>query len=384
MKKIVSVLTAVFYALFVFDLSISADNEDNESENKKISYTLCTVLVEAATGTVISGENENVRVPVGTLPKLMTVLLTAEEIECGNLKLDTRLKVGKEAENVPGAVIWLTLGENVSVEELLKAVIIGNANDAAAVLAANIGNDENDFVGMMNARAFEMGMRDTVYQSCGGKDGAGEYSTAADTAILAAELLKYDFLREYFTTWSDRVRDGQTEVVNENRLVRTYDGITGMKAGHSEQSGFSLVLTAERDGAAFISVVLGCGDKDERFSIGKTLVSKGFSSYKVTTPAFSNEFLRPVTVHGGVEKAVEIQAGQLKELVIPKNSGELSTVVLIPEYVEAPVRKGQIIGKVGFYNNDTLLFETDIIASQAVEEMNFLKALKNYLHIMYK
>ncbi len=381
MKKIISAAMTFLYALFVFNLQAGADNEAGK---KKISYTLCTVLAEAATGTVISGENADVCVPTGTLPKLMTVLLTAEEIECGNFSLDTQFKVGKEVENVPGAVIWLTPGENISVEELLKAVIIGNANDASAVLAANIGKDEKDFVGMMNARAFELGMRNTSYKSCGGIDGAGEYSTAADTAILARELLKYDFLKGYFTTWSDRVRGGQTEVVNENRLVRTYDGITGMKAGHSEQSGFSLVLTAERDEAAFISVVLGCGDKDERFSMGKTLLSNGFSSYKVTTPAFSDEFLRPITVRGGVEKSVSIQAGTLRELVIPKSSGELSTVVLIPEYVEAPVKKGQTIGRVGFYNDETLLYETDIIASQAVEKISFHKALKKYLHIMYK
>lgn len=378
MKRIITLFSMLALLCFTFpDIYVSA-------EEKNISHTLCTVLTEATTGTVISGENESVRVPQGTLPKLMTILLTAEEIECGNLSFDTIITAGAEVENQPGAVIWITKGEEITVDDLLKAVIVGNANDAAAVLAAYIGKTEKDFVGMMNARAFELGMRDTVYKSPGGTDQYGEYTTASNMAILARELLKYDFLTDYFVVWTDTVRGGQTEVVNENRLVRSYDGLTGMKASHSEKSGFCLVLTAEKNDNAFISVVLGCDDKDERFNIGKSLLASGFSSYKVTTPAFSDEFLKPIRVHGGVDKAVQIQAGELNELVIPKNSGELSTAVMIPEYVEAPVRKNQIIGKIGFYNGDTLIYETDLVASQSVEKISIKKALEKYLYIMYK
>ncbi|MGN0612827.1 MAG: D-alanyl-D-alanine carboxypeptidase family protein, partial [Porcipelethomonas sp.] len=268
MKKIFTVL--IISVLF---LSISGAAEysyaEDAGENEN-SHTLCTVLAEASTGTVIKGENENVRVPQGTLCKLMTVLLTAEEIEDGKLAADTVLTASANANSQSGAVIWLMQGEKINVDELLKAVVIGNANDASVVLAEHIGGDEQGFVDMMNARAFELGMRDTVYKSCTGADAEGQYSTARDTAVLAAELLKHDFLKNYFTVWMDRVRDGQTELVNENRLVRTYEGITGMKAGHSEQSGYTLVLTAERDSNAFIAVVLGCNDKDERFSMGKS------------------------------------------------------------------------------------------------------------------
>lgn len=379
MKKIISMFLTLVWTCFLLGsvFYVKADEE-------KTSHTLCTILTEAATGTVISGENENTIVPLGTLPKLMTVLLTAEEIECGNLKLDTILTAGKEVDNQSGAVIWLTPGEKISVSDLLKAIIVGNANDAAALLAVNIGKDEKNFVGMMNARAFELGMRNTVYKSCGGNDSYSEYTTAKDTSILAGALLKYDFLTEFFTTWSDTVRNGETEVVNENILVRTFDGITGMKAGHSEKSGFNLVITAERNDTSFISVILGCDDKDERFNIGKSLLSQGFSSYKVTMPAFSDEFLKPINVHGGTEKAVQIQAGELNELVIPRSSGELSTAVLIPEYIEAPVKKGQIVGRIGFYNGDTLLFETDLLASQSVNKISFKKAIKKYLCIMYE
>ncbi len=378
MKRVLCVLSALI-VLFICCLSVKAEQES------EIKYPLATVLAEATTGTVISAENADVRMPPGTLCKLMTILLAAEEIADGNLKFDTVLTASANANSQSGAVIWLMQGESITVDELLKAVIIGNANDASVVLAEHIGGTEEEFISMMNARAFELGMRNTVYKSCtGNSDIQGQYSTASDTAKLACELLKHDFLKKYFVTWMGNVRGGQTELVNENRLVRTYEGITGMKAGRSEESGYSLVMTAQRDGNAFISVVLGCADKDERFSIGKSLMASGFSSYKVTTPAFSDEFIKPVSVRGGKQSAVMIKAESLEELVIPKNSGELSTAVLIPDYIEAPVKKGQLVGRVGFYNGDSLLFETELVACETIEKADFASSMKKVLSIMYK
>ncbi|MGN1480985.1 D-alanyl-D-alanine carboxypeptidase family protein [Porcipelethomonas sp.] len=377
MKKIISFITAVLMTLCTSGAVYAEDEKFDD-------LTYCTLLMEASTGTVLSQENGYERVPQGTLSKLMTVLLAAEEIESGNLSTDTKLTASANANSQPGAVVWLMTGETISVEELLKSVIIGNANDATMVLAEHIGGDENEFVGMMNARAFELGMRDTVYKNCAGFDAQGQYSSAYDTALLCRELLNHKFLTKYMTTWMDRVRNDQTELVNENKIVRTYDGLLGFKAGHSEQSGYTLALAAEKDGQTYISVVLGCADKDERFSAGKSLLASGFSMYKVTTPAFSNEFLKPLAVHGGVDIAVEIEARSLTGLVVPKNRDELSSVIFLPEYVEAPVRKGQPVGRVGFYNGDTLLFETDLITSTKVDSMTFLKALKKCLCIMYK
>lgn len=354
------------------------------AEDNKHLYKTASVLTEASTGTVICSENGDLKMQQGSLCKLMTILLTAEEIDDGKLLIDEKLTASANANSQQGAVIWLMQGESISVDELLKAVIIGNANDASVVLAEHIAGSEEEFVNMMNARAFELGMRNTVYKNCTGPDVSGQYSTAEDTAILAAELLKHDFLQKYFTTWIDNVRGGQTELVNENKLVRTYDGITGMKAGRSLESGFSLVLTAKRDESAFISVVMGCEDKDERFNIAKSLMAAGFSSYKVTTPAFEDEFLRPVDVHGGKETSVMLKAENLSELVVGKSAGELSTAVLIPNYIDAPVEKGQMVGKVGFYSGDTLLYETNLVACKKIEKNDFSNSIKKIMSILYK
>lgn len=347
-------------------------------------YDTSSVLAEASTGTIICSENSDLKMPQGSLCKLMTVLLAAEEIAEGKLLLDETLTASANANSQQGAVIWLMQGEVISVDELLKAVIIGNANDATMVLAEHIGGDEEGFVDMMNARAFELGMRNTVYKSCTGHEDNGQYSTAEDTVRLATELLKHDFLRKYFTTWIDNVRNEQTELVNENKLVRTYEGITGMKAGRSAQSGFSLVLTAERDGNGFISVVMGCEDKDGRFNIAKSLMATGFSTYKVTTPSFEDEFLRPIDVHGGKQKSVMLKAEALTELVVRKSGGELSTAVLIPDYIEAPVKKGQVVGRVGFYSGDTLLYETNLVACEKIEKNDFSNSMRKIMDILYK
>jgi D-alanyl-D-alanine carboxypeptidase (penicillin-binding protein 5/6) len=237
---------------------------------------------------------------------------------------------------------------------------------------------------MMNARAFELGMRDTRFTNCDGFYEEGQYSTAADMAALCRELLKHEFLYEYMNTWMDSVRDGQTEIVNENRLVRSYNGLLGLKASHSEKSGYCAALAASRDGKAYIAVVIGCGDEDERFNIGKELLSKGFSSYKVTTPSFSGEFLKPVPVKGGTESAVETEAENLEGLVVPRSSGEPETVAVIPVYISAPVKKGQRIGTLGFYDGDTLIYETGLVACQSVEKMTFSFAVKKFLYIMFK
>ena len=379
MKRIVYFLAA---ALFLWGAVCFMP--ELKAEDKKAKHTLCTALFENSSGTLISGNNENVHVPQGYLPKLMTVLLTAEAIEEGKLSPDDVITAGSEVENAAGAVVWLTAGDKITVDELLKSVIIGNAGDAALILAVNIAGDEKSFVDKMNARAFELGMRDTVYRCCGGKDDPGEYTTASDMGKLASELLKHRQLRKYFTTWIDRVRDGQTEIVNENRLVRDYEGVTGLKACHSELSGCSLILSAERDGNSFTAVVIGCKDEDERFKTAKQMMSAAFSAYKVTTPDFSNEFIRPVTVHGGVEKAVMVGAGNISELVVPKSGGELSAAVMIPEYVDAPVKKGQKVGCIGFYNGKTLLYETDLIALSEVEKRGFWSSIVKCLIVLYK
>lgn len=325
------------------------------------------VLMECSTGRVLDENSSRERLPLGTMAKLMTALLAGEMLESGQWQTDTPLAASDCVSGKKGAVIWLLPGDVMTVGDLLKGLIIGNANDAAAVLAERISGSSEDFVMDMNARAFDLGMHDTRFTNPEGYDDENAYSTAHDLGLLCCALSKLPCLSEYFTTWRDFLRDGATELVNENTFARTYDGMTGWKASHSELSGWCIAAGAEKGGMKCAAVVLGCPDEDSRFVLARQLLKDGFSKYMLTLPGFSSEFIRPVAVRGGVCGNVDIEAKDLSGLVVPKSDPALKAVLVLPHYVSAPVEKGRKIGSIAFYNGDTLLLETELVAKEDVE-----------------
>ena len=340
-------------------------------------HTVCTVLIEAKSGVVISGQNEDMQVPVGTMAKLMTVLLAAERVADGRLSLNDKLKTSEYANSMQGAQVWLMPGEEITAEELFKSVIIGNANDAAVVLAESIAKPEEKFADVMNRRAKELGMENTVFTNCNGYyDDGKQLSTAHDLALLCAELAKHDFLRGYFTCWRDFVRDGAAELVNSNEAVKSYSGIIGFKAGYTENSGHCTAMGAERDGETYISVVLGCDDKDASLSMAKELLTMGFSQYMVFTPERPKDIPAEIEVRGGLVKTVPVECGGIRSVVLPNGAAKsVSSRVVIADYVYAPVYVGQKVGEVQFLRNDKMMFAVDLYTAGEAEEMNVQKAL---------
>ena len=331
-------------------------------------------LLEAETGTVLRESHGRDRRPCGAMAKRMTALLAAEQLEQGAWTTDTVLTATDAVTGTKGAVIWLTAGEEMTVGDLLKGLIVGNANDAAVVLAAAAAGDTKQFVMDMNARAFDLGMRDTWFTSPQGNTDTS-YTTAADLGRLCCALAKKTALQPYFRTWRDFLRGEATELVNENTFSRTDETSIGFKACHSEAEGWSIAAGARRNGMQCVAVVLGCGDTDSRFTLAKQLLRKGFAGWKVVQPQLSGEFLYPVQVRGGVERAVLAESGPLKGLVVPRSCTELETVMVLPRFVQAPVRKGQKLGHAAFYQGDTLLYETDVAAADAVPVRDFWDAL---------
>lgn len=331
-------------------------------------------LLEAETDTVLLESHGSDRLPCGAMAKLMTALLAAEQLEQGAWTMDTVLTATDAVTGTKGAVIWLTAGEEMTVGDLLKGLIVGNANDAAVVLAAAAAGDTKQFVMDMNARAFDLGMRDTWFTSPQGNTDTS-YTTAADLGRLCCALAKKTALQPYFRTWRDFLRGEATELVNENTFSRTDETSIGFKACHSEAEGWSIAAGARRNGMQCVAVVLGCGDTDSRFTLAKQLLRKGFAGWKVVQPQLSGEFLYPVQVRGGVERAVLAESGPLKGLVVPRSCTELETVMVLPRFVQAPVRKGQKLGHAAFYQGNTLLYETDVAAADAVPVRDFWDAL---------
>ncbi|MDE6599141.1 MAG: D-alanyl-D-alanine carboxypeptidase [Oscillospiraceae bacterium] len=366
MKRILCFFLAIITITAV--TSVSAEEKE---------YTLCKAMTEATGGVIISEQNAETPVPVGTMAKLMTVLLAAEHIEVGKLSLDSKLKTSEYANSMQGAQIWLMSGEEITVDELLKAVIIGNANDASVVLAEKIAVSEEKFAELMNVRAKELGMENTYFTNCNGYyDDDKQVSTAHDMAKLCAELSKYDFLRGYFTCWRDFVRGGETELVNSNEAVKDYKGLIGFKAGYTENAGYCAALGAERDGVMYISVILGCDDKDKSLADAKSLLSMGFSQYTVFTPERPKDVPTEIAVRGGMSKTVPVEIESIRSVVLPNGAaGSVTSRIVMTDYVYAPVEKGRKVGEIQFLRNDKMIFAVDIRTAGSAEEMDTKKAL---------
>ena len=343
------------------------------------------ILTEQETGYVISEYNSDKRVPSGALNKLMTALIAAEYIESGEISMETELTASEAAHTATGAVIWLDTGEKITAGELMKALLIGNAGDAAVVFAETIAGGCDEFTCLMNFRAAELGMKNTFFTSPYAIDDDSQYTTAFDTALLTSEIASHEELREIMLTWRDTVRGGKTETVNENTLIRTYEGVNGVKAWHTEQSGYCAAVSAHRSGGKYTAVVLGSEDSEERFDFAKQLLKKGISGYKTIIPGFSSEYMKPLKVKQGTEDSVILNAENLSTLVVPKETEDTLRIVTVsPDYIKAPVRKGQKIGTLAFYLDRTLLYETSLIAADSVPEKTFRKSLRKIIVKMFK
>ncbi|MBQ8905035.1 MAG: D-alanyl-D-alanine carboxypeptidase [Ruminococcus sp.] len=369
MKRVAAVLVSVLILLLSVSAPVSAE----------LPSCAAMVLMEAQTGQVLYEEHMDEVRPMGTFAKLMTALLTAEAIGAGKCSVDTMLTAPAAVADCKGAVIWLVPGEKMSVGDLLSGLLIGNASDAAVTLAHCLSGDADTFVMDMNARAFELGMHDTRFASPSGDaaDDAG-LTTAYDLALLCRAVIGHTVLCERMTVWRTFLRGEATELVNENTLTRNFDGLLGLKAAHGS-CGESICAAAQRGVSSYIAVALDCADADARFSAAKQLLAKGFAGYEITTPSFSDEFMRPLAVKHGTQSAVELKIDGLRGIVLPKQGGESAVSVVIPDYIMAPVRAGQAVGTVAFYSGDTLVYEAALVTAESVPRMTWRKAFVRLL-----
>ena len=372
MKRYFAILTALLTAVLIVPFSSAAAEKEIQAQ----AY----ILAEVSTGTVLAGENTDRELNCAYLSKLMSLLLIAEDIETGKFLLSTELTASQSVSGTQGAVIWLEPGDRLTVEELLKAVIIGNANDAMTVLAEASEKSVEAFVSRMNSEAFDMGLRGTAFFSPYGYYDEREHSTARDIAEICCKLARYETLRPYFRTWRDFVREGRTELVSENTLSRTYDRHIGFKACHSDAAGYCAAEGGVNgSGTCYIAVVLGAPDGETSLSAAKKLVNRGFGEYKVTATMFPDEMMKPMKVQGGTEQAVGIELSGQRNIVVPRGVNELATVTVLPEHLTAPVKKGQRIGTAGFYSGRELVCEAPIVAAEDVDELSFAFILRKTL-----
>ena len=333
------------------------------------------VLMEGTTGTVIRESSGEEQVNAGALTKLMTALITAEKIENGELTSEKLVAVHSSVNNIPGAIVWLMSGERITVHELLKGLLIGNANDCSVALACEIAKSTDGFIELMNTRAKELGMLNTVYADCV----SGCTTTAKDMAILCREISKHEILKQYMITWMDYIRNGETMLVNNNKLVRSFDGIEGILAGNGTESGYCVASSATRDNEKYICVVMG-ETEDNAFLLSKELLNLGFSAYSLYTPEFDNSLIKPISVEKGVKREVEIALKEIPQVVISNGmKDKLQYELQIAEKITAPVSKNQEVGSLIFKIDDEIISQTSVVTTQKVEKMTVWKYFVSFM-----
>ena len=339
------------------------------------------VLMEASTGRVLFEKDPHAVRSCASITKVMTLCLVFEAIDNGRLSLDQTLTASAHAASMGGSDIWLEEGEAMSVDDLIKATVIMSANDAAVVLAEAVSGSEEAFVAQMNEKAQQLGMNDTVFKNCNGLDEEGHVTSAYDVALMSRELIRHEKVFDYTLTWMDSVRGGETQLVNTNKLIRSYQGITGLKTGTTGQAGSCITATAQRDDLELIAVVLGADSTEHRFQDAAALLDYGFANWKITVP--ENPALERVPVARGMVPDVGAQAEESPKLLLEAGeTGQVETQVLWRE-LTAPVAKGDWIGTVRYSLNGETLAETKITAAEDVAEVTFTAALGYLLQALF-
>lgn len=339
------------------------------------------VLMEASTGQVLFEKDPHALRSCASITKVMTLCLVFEAIDSGQLSLDQTLTASAHAASMGGSDIWLEEGESMTVDDLIKATVIMSANDAAVVLAEAVSGSEEAFVAQMNEKAQQLGMNDTVFKNCNGLDEEGHVTSAYDVALMSRELIRHEKVFDYALTWMDSVRGGETQLVNTNKLIRGYPGITGLKTGTTGQAGSCITATAEREGLSLIAVVLGADSTDHRFQDAAALLDYGFAGWKATVP--EAPALEPVPVARGMEPQVEPVLGEMPTLLLKAGeAGEVETAVAYEE-LTAPVTRGDVIGQVTCTVDGSVMAQVDITAGEDVAQVTFFGVLSHLVQALF-
>lgn len=342
------------------------------------------VLMDADTGKILYEKNAHEQRACASITKVMTLTLVMEAVDSGKIHMDDVVTASAHAASMGGSDIWLEEGEQMTVDDMIKATAVASANDAAVALAEFICGTEDDFVAAMNEKAKALGMDDTTFMNCNGLDEEGHITSAYDVALMSRELIKHEKIFDYTNIWLDNLRGGETQIVNTNKLLRSYDGITGLKTGTTGEAGACISATAERNGLSLIGVVLGADSGKERFRDAATLLDYGFANFESKELGLEEE-LAPITVEGGMEDEVSISCEGVTGLTVPKGEGKgITQTVDIPESLTAPVRKGDVVGRVVFTLNGEELASFDVTANDDVEEKSFGSVLGLLLHSLIK
>ena len=342
------------------------------------------VLLEPYTGEILYEQNADEQLPPASITKIMSLLLVMEALDRGDFTLETMVTASEHACSMGGSQIWLEPGETMTVDDLLRATVIASANDACGALGELVAGSEEGFVALMNERAKELGMNSTTFKNCTGLDAEGHITTAGDVAIMSGELIRHELIMDYSTVWMDSLRDGKSELVNTNKLVRFYKGTTGLKTGTTSNAKYCLSATAERDGLSLVAVVMAGETSNDRFEGAKKLLDYGFANYSFSE--IKAELTEKTTeILKGEKNVLKVKADGTLSLLMPKSAkNSISRTVEWNEDLTAPIKKGQTVGYVNVYNGDENIGKIPITAGENIKKRDFMLSFCRIFNEIFK
>ena len=379
-RKLKTVLCAALVLLLMFSCCCVSFADEPMPVTVKAK---AAVLMDVDSGKVLMSMNADEKLYPASVTKIMTLLLVTEALDSGKISLSDTVTASASAASKGGSQIWLKEGEQMRVEDLIKAVCVVSGNDAAVALGEHLAGSEEAFVARMNERAKELGMHDTHFLNCTGLPAEGHVTSAYDIALMSRELiLNHPDLRRFTTIWMDSLRNGESLLVNTNKLVRFYPGTTGLKTGSTSSAGYCISATAEKDGMELIAVVLGGSTSDKRFADAKTLLNYGFASYSLVTVVPESP-LPAVPLTLGTQKAVQSVLTDKNALLLEKSRANgLTQAVSLPDAVDAPVEAGEPLGTLDIFDaSGTAVASLPLLACESVARLSWFALFRRLLAI---
>ena len=379
MKRFLCILSTGVFLLNSFVVICAA-------ESKPVIDLDCpsAILIERSTGKVLYEKDSDTQRPMASVTKIMTLLLIMEGLDNGQFSLEDTVTCSEHAVSMGGSQIYLKEGEVLSVNDMIKAIAVSSANDAAVAMGEFVAGSDDAFVAMMNQRAAELGMKHTNFLNCTGLDADGHYSTAGDIAIMSAELLKHELIRNYTTIWTDTLREGAFSLSNTNKLVRFYEGCTGLKTGSTSKALYCMSASAERDGMELIAVVLASSTSPKRFEDAKKLLNFGFAGFELYTQDIS--IPKSIKTSGARNEMAAVAGTENVRLLVNKGTAsKISVEIKMDDVVSAPAQKGSAVGTLSLVCGEEVLDEFPIVLSEDVEKATyfdvFLQIIRFFLTV---
>ena len=369
-----------FYSYFPIWNDTNLLETNSSASNDFISLeSESAILIEQTTGEILFEKNCHKKLRPASVTKIMSLILIMEALDRGDISLETQISCSEKASSMGGSQIWLDNKETLTVNDMLKAICIVSANDCTVAMAEHLAGSEELFVQKMNEKAKELGMSDTCFKNCHGIDEDGHLTSSYDIALMSRELLKnHPDIMNYTTIWMDSLRNGESELVNTNKLIKTYNGITGLKTGSTSLSLYNLSASVTRKNLSLIAVVLRSPTPKVRFSEAKLLLDYGFNNFEFKSVSTQNDIAAQINISKGTKEHSNLLFESTNGILIKKNanSTEIIEELIINENLEAPIRKNEILGKINYYIDDSLKLSVNLIAEENIERNSLFNTFK--------